>query len=578
MFRILFATLSLTLLAGCLPNAVIDRRLDSAIQKRQMEAIADLSHARVPLETDRAGTTPESYLYAPSPRPEVLPPGYEPGDAEQQTPEVDILKQATAAASQPTTRPAQRFQDEPFTLTRAVRYALRNRRAYQTAKEDLYLVTLAVLLERHLWTPQFAAELRSVYGNFGEITDFDQATRFVADLSVAQRLPYGGSFTARAVSTLIRDVKKSITAREDSSIELGLDIPFLRGAGRVAREALIQVERDLTYAVRAFERFRREQLTLVAADYFDLLRSKQAVLDAETSVQRAISDYAQAEALEQAGEGTPLDTRRAEQRLLQEINRLAQLRESFRFATDRFKLLIGMPVNEQIGLDDFQTIEELEAEILAGKYPLLLRAAAADDERASLEVAERYRLDVLTALDRIGDARRGVANSRNALLPDLDWTSTVLFGTDAESFNAGDFEIARTEWRTEIVLAMNDRFRERTQFRSSLVDLKRVRRQHVDVLERVRVDVRQAINQIRLQENLVAIQEKNLAVAEKRAEFARLQSEEGDISNRDLIEAENDLIAAQNSLNSAKTERWSRLLDYRLATGTLFIDDEGQQE
>ena len=74
-----------------------------------------------------------------------------------------------------------------------------------------------------------------MYGNFGEVTDFDQAMRFVSDLSVSQRLPYGGNFTAQMISTLVRDVKQSITAEEGSQIALTADIPFLRNAGHIAR-------------------------------------------------------------------------------------------------------------------------------------------------------------------------------------------------------------------------------------------------------------------------------------------------------------------------------------------------------
>ena len=73
-----------------------------------------------------------------------------------------------------------------------------HRREYQTAKEDLYLSALALSLERHLWTPQFAADLRTVYGNYGEASGFDQAMRFMAELGMTQRLPYGGEFTAQA--------------------------------------------------------------------------------------------------------------------------------------------------------------------------------------------------------------------------------------------------------------------------------------------------------------------------------------------------------------------------------------------
>lgn len=586
----------------CLPAAgcrqlvrTTDRDVAALIEKRQRQALdyrqpAPLGDAGQPLPR------PDHAAYDPDPSPSTtrVPEGFQatedreedgaaaldagvtrvpapPPDATDVAEGPDGLPDADAAP------PPTRFREEVFTLTDALAYAQRHRREYQTAKEDLYLAALALTLERHLWTPQFAAGLRGVYGNFGEVTDFDQATRFVADLSVSQRLPYGGEFTAAAVSTLIRDVKRSITASEGSSITLGLDIPFLREAGHVAQEDLIQLERSLTYAVRSFERFRRQQLVDVARQYFSLLASKQAVIDVETSLKRAELDYERAKALEKAGEGTLLDARRVEAQLLSRQNDLARQRETFREATDRLKIFIGMPVDEAIGLDDLETIETIERQIEAGKYPLLVQPPAANDEQRAIAVALEYRLDLLIRRDRVDDARRGVAIAQNALLPDLDWTSSLTFDTDPEHFKLGAFEHARATWRTEVLLSMNDRFRERNAYRSSLIDVRRARRSHTDQLERIRAQVLSAVNQIRLQEETVRIQQRNLEVADERRQNARYLFEEGKLSNRDLVEAEDQYIGAQNRLNFAKTQRWSSLLDFRLATGTLRVDEDGAQ-
>lgn len=572
-----------TLLSGC--KALVqmtDRDISLAIAERQRAAL-DYG-APIPLnETDRPEPLPDkaAYIRNPSPSSTRLPSGFEPSAAPVTAPPTDNMPASqpndarTLAASRP-----RRYRDRVFTLTDAITYSLQHRRAYQSAKEDLYLSALALTLERHLWTPQFAAELRTVYGNFGEIRKFDQAMRFVSDLSVSQRLPYGGDFTARAVNTLIRDVKQTITASETGQIQFDLRIPFLRGAGHVSHEALIQLERDLTYAVRDFERFRRQQVVQIARQYFDLLRSKQEVIDAEDSVERAAVDFDRAAAIEDAAPidaavTAPLDTRRAQQRLLSEESRAATLRETFRFATDQFKLLIGMPVDDMLGIEDFEDIESIERRIVSGAAPLLGRPEAAGDERRSLAVATQYRLDLLTRRDQIDDAKRGVSIARNDLLPNFDWNSSLTFDTDPLHFNSGAFETNRATWRSEVVLSMNDRFAERNRYRSSLIDVRRSERNYIDTLEQVRVDVRRAVNQLRLQDRVLKIQIENVSVAEFRAEFAREQFNNGDLGNRDVVEAEDELIRAQNSLNRAKTSSWSALLDFRLATETLRFDDSG---
>jgi outer membrane protein TolC len=581
-FALFALTLHLPLVACRQMVRATDRDVAALIEKRQREALsyrrpAPLGDADAPLPApDRAAYDP-----SPSPSTTAVPADFQPaenvgvpGAGATTAPAVSapVTAAASAAASQPT-----RFRDRVFTLTDALAYAQRHRREYQAAKEDLYLAALALTLERHLWTPQFAAEVRGVYGNFGGVTDFDQATRFMADLSVSQRLPYGGEFTAAAVSALVRDVKRNITASEGSSIALGLDIPFLRGAGHVAQEDLIQLERSLTYVVRSFERFRREQLVDVATRYFDLLTSKQAVVDAQTSLELAREDLERAMAYQRLGRGTQLEKGRAEARLLNQQNSLATGRERFRAATDRFKIFIGMPVDEPIGLDDLETIQAIEKQIAEGKYPLLRLPPAADDERRALEVATEHRLDLLNGRDQIGDAKRGVAIAKNALLPNLDWTSSLTFDTDPEHHNLGAFEHARATWRTEVLLSMTDRFRERNAYRASLIDVRRAQRSYTDQLERIRADVLSAVNQIRLQEQLVRIEQRNLEVSNEQREYARDQYQRGNIDNRDLVLAEDDYVGALNALNQAKTSRWTALLEFHLATETLRVDENGVQ-
>lgn len=552
-----------------------DRDVATLIQQRQREALgyrqwASLGDAeQSPVAPDRA-----AYERNPSPTTTEIPEGFEspeePGQPDTRS--TTAPQTADVVEQQPT-----RFRETVFTLTEALAYAQRHRREYQTAKEDLYLAALALTLEHHLWTPQFAASLRGVYGNFGEVTDFDQATRFVADLSVTQRLPYGGEFTAAAVSTLIRDVKRNITASEGSSIALGLDIPFLRGAGHVAQENLIQLERSLTYAVRSFERFRRQQLADVAGRYFDLLRVKQRVLDRITSLRNAERDLERTLAWQKAGKATVLDVGRDETYVLGVRDALARDREAFRAATDQFKIAIGMPLDEQVGMDDLQTIDAIEREIADGRYPLLRVPPVVDDEQRAIDVATGCRLDLLTQRDRIADAKRGVAIAKNALLPDFDWTSSLRYDTDPEHFKLGAFEHARATWRTEVVLSMNDRFRERNSHRASLIDVRRARRAYTEQVERIRAQVRSAVNQIRLQEETLLIQQRSLEVADEQRNFARRQYELGQIDNRDLVIFEDKYVEAQNSLNEAKTSGWNALLAFRLATETLRVDEDGVQ-
>ncbi len=555
-----------------------DRRVSAVIADRQQAALGARPPVTMPAADVDAATPPRT-AYVPVPRPvaTTLPADFVP---EPEGPPTAPLVTAPPLSGKPVAPPeaAPDDQSDLFTLTDALAFAQANQRAYQTAKEELYLRALALTLERHLWTPVFASRLRTVYGNFGQIRDFDQAMRFVAELSASQRLPYGGEFTAKAISTLIRDVGRSITASEGSTIEVGVRVPFLRGAGHVAQEDLIRLERELTYQVRSFERFRRRQLVDVASAYFDLLRAKQSVLDSQISLERREETLERARAFEQAGLRSPLDTQRAEFEYLTADNRLERAREDFRAAADRFKLSIGMPVEEPLNEERLEAIESIEAQVAAGHYPLLLRPPAAGDESRALAFATQHRLDLLTGSDRIDDARRGVTIAQNTLLPNLDLESTVSWETDPDHNRVADFSFDRTTWRSELLLDLPlERMAERNRYRASLVDVRRAQRNYQDTVERIRVDVRSAVNQIRLEDRSLQIQQENLAVANRRLEFAQQQYDDGLIDVRELLDAEDAWTSARNGLNLAKTSRWQALLNFRLATETLRIDENGMQ-
>ena len=566
-------------LCGCAHTSrATDRDVAAAIASRQQEALdhqqpATLEDPYTPdPQPDRA-----SYERHPTTLPHDTPAGFEPRPPE--TSEAASTEQALNGEDDYLARvraPA-RSREQVFTLTDSLTYAQQHRRAYQSAKEDLYLSTLALLLERHLWTPQVAGEFRSVYGNYGQIQDFDQAMRFVADLSVSQRLPYGGEVTAAMVSTLVRDIKRGITASETGEINLGLTIPLLRGAGRVAQEDQIQLERSLTYAVRTFERFRRQQLVSVARQYFSLLVSKQDVLNAANALERGQENLERARDMNKGGIVDILQVRRAESQLLDRQNGLATAIESFRAAADQFKITIGMPIAEPLERDDLETIESIEEAIAGGNYTFMRIPNAADDAERAIDVALRYRLDLLSVSDQIDDAKRGVAIAQNRLLPRLDWTSSLAFDTNPDHYRTMGFEHERATWRSEVVLAMDDRFSERNSYRASMIDVHRARRDYVDASEQIRADVLSAVNQIVLQRQLVSIQRKVLDVADERMRYANQMFKMGQLGNRDVVEAEDAVLAAQNALNRAKTARWNAILNFRLATGTLIVDESELQ-
>jgi outer membrane protein TolC len=455
-----------------------------------------------------------------------------------------------------------------FGLSDAVAYALRNARELRDAKEDLYLAALDLTLERHLWTPQFVADLSAEYANYGQVRDFDQAMTAVSQVAVYQRLPYGGEVTAKMVNVLMRDLGEHITTGESGNIILDANIPLFRGAGRVAYESRYRRERELIYAVRAYERFRRTFVVDIAADYFTLQQLKATVSNSHKSYVNRLADWERAEYYSRTVKARSVfDAPRAKSAFRSAESALVSTKEGFESTLDRFKIRIGMSVEELLDVvDQADDVESESVELLLPEVDL----------EQAIDVALYYRLDLLTSADQIDDAKRGVVIAKNNILPDLDFTGSVTLDTDPNQKNSMTYNTERATWRGLLQLSVDDRKSERNAYRGSIIDLRRTERRHDQFTDTVRADVRRAVRIIGQQADLRVIQQLNVEENEFRADAARMRFRLGDATNQDVVDAEDDLFAARNQLAGAIASYREAILGFRLATGTLRVTDEGK--
>ncbi|MCP4589594.1 MAG: TolC family protein, partial [bacterium] len=436
-------------------------------------------------------------------------------------------------------------------------------RDYQTAKEDLYLQALALTLERHLWTPQLTGSISSQYANYGQVRDFDHAMDAVSTLAAAQRLPLGGELTAQVINSWVRDIGRHTTVGETGQVVLAADIPLLRGAGRVAYESRYQAERELVYAVRDFERFRRAFLVQVAGVYFDLLSARARIESAKANQGSFREDMDRTAALAGKGWALVVDSDRARVSHLQAQNRVILEQGSYNDALDRFKILLGMPITTLMDVAGEENLDLPELAVAEGP---------------AIDVALRYRLDLLNDLDAIDDARRGAMIAKNNMLPDLDFTGSVAVDTDPNRKNSTSYNTERSTWRAGLELEIPlDRVEERNAHRSSLISLRRSERLFDESADTVRLDVRQARRQLYTTRRTMEIQHESIAVNETRRELARSKfEEEGTVPYNDVVDAENDWREAVNDFADAQANYRLAILELLRDTGTLRVDDSGR--
>lgn len=545
-------------LAGCVGSLdQIDRQTQALIEERQRMALGVEA-----VTGDELGPVPNddgTFLYDYNPPTNNPPASDLPAEMATTTEAVDFLRE-TEAVMNPPTPEALRLD-----LGGILAYAIENAPEYRNEKEGLYLETLALIVERHEWGPRFFDTVTAAFDGTPEGGDNDLAFSLVNDFAVTQRLPYGGRVSAGALVSyvnLLQQQSGSTDADQTLSAELQfeIDLPLLRGAGMVAREPLIQAERDLLYAVRDFERFRRAFLVDIANSYFTLILDQQRIENREAQVvnlQRLADRFI---ALAEAGKAAYFQAERAESDVLLARSDLVEERDDYAASVDLFKLVVGMPTTQDL---------VIVPSVVVVPDPEL-------DPAEAVVRAWDFRLDLQNSADQVDDAKREVKIARNQLLPDLDLFANVNVPTDPDrDQTVTDFDLGDGSFSAGAVFGVPlDRKIEMADYRASLIQLERSQRNHQVFSDRVALQVRQSIREIRQAQINVALNQRSVEINIRRNESVRLR--ERTLGPRDVADAQQALLTARNRRDRAVTELRRSVLRYLLNTGQMRVSAAGQ--
>lgn len=441
-----------------------------------------------------------------------------------------------------------------LSLRDALELAARLSRDYQARKEDLYLAALTLTLERFRWKPQWTGTLEASATDRPD----NSSGGLSSDFSVSQLLDLGGKVTASLATDLLRFSTGDPRTTATSLLAFEYLQPLCRRAGRlVAREALTQAERDVVYAIRTFERFRKSFCVDVTSRYYRVLQQRDTVMNQWSNYKRIRQSRLDAEKLEREGEMPPLQVDQTRQdELRAEANWVRAVRQ-YREQLDEFKVFLGLPAEAPVELDPAEVDRLREAG---------LRDVGLSPEEAVAIALER-RLDLLTALDRVADAERAVKIAENGLAPDVDLKLTASVPTK-EPTQFLRFEPSRGTYSASLSAGLPlRRVEERNAYRRALVGLERSRRAAEELREQVKLAVRQAWRTLQEAAASYRIERDSVALAQQRERAARELLRLGEATARDLLEANEALVNAQNALTRA-------LVDHALARLALWRDTE----
>jgi len=477
----------------------------------------------------------------------------------------------------------------PLSLMEALQVGARNSRAYQTQKEAVFVAALDLDLQRNnfRWIGEGTADA-SVTGNLAP--NGPDGVQAGTDLGVSRLLKTG----ALVAGSIGIDLVKLLTGSGSSALgyfgDLSIAIPLLRGSSRfVVTEPLTQAERNVVYALRDFERFKRVFAVQVASEYLGTLRLLDSVRNAEENYRGLAILTRRTRAWAAAGRLPGVDMDQARQDELSARDSWIAAMQSYENSLDRFKVTLGLPPDarielqreelermaavvrqvfpesEEAGTGGIETgdVPPADAEVPLVPPDTVNRGRYELDEPDAVGLAMENRQDLLVSRGRVYDAQRAVVVAADALRAGLTLTGTANFGESRGLSTAdlpdGTLDLTKGICSAAALLDLPiERTAERNAYRESYIELEQSVRNLQALEDEIKSDVRATLRQMLQTRESVRIQVEAARLARDRVTSTNLFLEAGRAQVRDVLDAQESLLDAQNALTEA-------FVNYRIA-------------
>jgi len=451
-----------------------------------------------------------------------------------------------------------------LSLKDAVALATRMNRSYLTQKEQLYLAALNLTLERWRYTPRLFGMLGGTY----QYTD-DQNESWGGDgtLGLNYLLADGTEVGLSVASDWLRYLSGDSRTSISSVLTATIRKPLWRASERkVVQENLVQAERDALYAIRSFNRFRKEFVVSVISEYYRLLQSLQEVKNAENDYKNRKIFEDQAVMMAQTGRWPQFQVDEARQRTLSSQVNLVQAQQNYKAQLDRFKIrTLSLPATVEIHLDP----NELRALEAVGVTEIVV------DEEETIATALANRLDLRNEEDQVEDARRKVEVAIDNLKGDLNLSVSTNNRTNRQS-NGETIQFSTRDMALGLDLDLPlDRKSERNAYRRSLIALEQQQRDYALFVDEVKLDVRQALRDLQEAADTYRIQVESLKLAQRRVDMTMLLLQEGRSDIEELLRSQDSLLLAQNAVSRALINHAIARLNFLRDIGILQVRPDG---
>jgi outer membrane protein TolC len=294
----------------------------------------------------------------------------------------------------------------------------------------------------------------------------------------------------------------------------------------------------------------------IASNYFRLVTRRQSLAIRQANYLSLVLLTERTEALYAAGRLNFLEVQRSLQAQLSAESQLVNALQDYQSTLDQFKILLGMPIEEELEI-----------------VPVQLSLTLPDlDMKQAVELAMHYRLDLQTRRDQIEDNRRRVQVAENGLLPDLNLDASAQWG-NVPGTPASHLSQRMFTYSAGLTLDLPvDRLSERNSYRTAIINFHRAERQFETLRDQIAIDARDALRTIQSAERDLRIQKMGIDLARRRLDYSNELLKQGKVTARDVVEAQSSLLDASDNYEQARAQLQISLLQYLQATGTLRVD------
>jgi outer membrane protein TolC len=490
-----------------------------------------------------------------------------------------------------------------ITLAEALQIAAASSREFQSRKDALFRTALALDLEADDFRSTFAGMLKSEISTSGEkdgrISGMNQPGR----VSITRKFRNGIELSSALSVNLVKMLTGERASYWGILGDASISVPLLRGSGEfVVTESLTQAERNLVYAVRDFEQYKRTFVVRIAQSYLNVLQMGQRVRNQEANYKRVVASTRRSRRMADAGRLPEYQFDQAVQDELNARENWVSARQSFESGLDSFKVLVGLPPDAKIELpeEELKLLGNALAGLLTGESPIDYsgKVPPADapvelkmpDSKVSgsneiqvekaVELALANRQDLQTLADRVTDAQRRVRIAEDALRAELTLGGAATLGQSRalSNMDPGNAALRSRDGRYSALLNLDlpfERTAERNAYRQSLLELENAVRTYQGEEDQIKQTVRGNLRELlEFRESLI-IQNLAVKLAARRVASTDMLLQAGRAEIRDLLEAQGALLSAQNALTSALVNYRMQELELQSNLGVLSVSADG---